>query len=102
MDLRASHAGCVCSIDPPGCVDIDDALSVRDLGGGRLELGVHIADVTAFVAHGSALDLEARSRGTTVYLADRRLGHAARGAERGPVLLAWRHGPPGRQRSVGD
>lgn len=60
-DLRASHL--VFSIDPPGCEDVDDALSVRKLpGGARLELGVHIADVTHFVRVGSLTDLEARSR----------------------------------------
>ena len=70
-DLRATHP--VCSVDPPGCQDIDDALSVRRLPNGNLEVGVHIADVTHFVSHASALDLEARRRGTTVYLVDRRL-----------------------------
>ena len=70
-DLRFSHD--VCSIDPPGCTDIDDALSIRQLPGGRVEVGVHIADVSYFVRPGSDLDAEARSRGTTVYLVDRRL-----------------------------
>jgi VacB/RNase II family 3'-5' exoribonuclease len=73
LDLRESHRGCVCSIDPPGCVDIDDALSVLKLPNGNYQLGVHIADVTYFVPHNSKLDMEARSRGTTVYLVDRRL-----------------------------
>ncbi|XP_076854118.1 DIS3-like exonuclease 1 [Brachyhypopomus gauderio] len=70
-DLRDTHL--VFSIDPLGCEDVDDALSVRTLPGGkRLELGVHIADVTHFVKEGSLTDLEARSRATTYYLADRR------------------------------
>ncbi|TRY82061.1 hypothetical protein DNTS_006693 [Danionella cerebrum] len=70
-DLRNSHL--VFSIDPKGCEDVDDTLSVRRLPGGkRLELGVHIADVTHFVREGSLTDLEARSRATTYYLADRR------------------------------
>jgi DIS3-like exonuclease 1 len=74
-DLRRSHL--VFSIDPPGCEDIDDALSVRRFacartGHAMIELGVHIADVTHFVEHNSLLDLEARARGTTVYLAHRR------------------------------
>jgi exosome complex exonuclease DIS3/RRP44 len=46
---------------------------VRSLGNGRLELGVHIADVTHFVRPGTALDAEARARGNTVYLVDRRI-----------------------------
>ncbi|MFT7816577.1 DIS3-like exonuclease 1-like [Arapaima gigas] len=71
QDLRATHL--VFSIDPQGCEDVDDALSVRMLpGGNRLELGVHIADVTHFVRPGSLTDLEALSRATTYYLADRR------------------------------
>ncbi len=69
-DLRESHA--VMSIDPVGCEDVDDALSVKPLDNGNLELGVHIADVTHFVPFNSLTDLEARSRATTVYLADRR------------------------------
>ncbi|CAO3696837.1 unnamed protein product [Umbelopsis ramanniana] len=60
------------SIDPPNCQDIDDALSVNELGDGRIELGVHIADVSYFVKENCHTDLEARARGTTVYLADRR------------------------------
>lgn len=63
----------VCSVDPPGCTDIDDALHFRRLNDAEVEVGVHIADVTAFVAHGSALDQEAAERGTTVYLVDRRI-----------------------------
>ncbi|KAM4744521.1 DIS3-like exonuclease 1 [Anableps anableps] len=70
-DLRESHL--VFSIDPRGCEDVDDTLSARSLAGGKLlELGVHIADVTHFVSEGSLTDLEARSRATTYYLADRR------------------------------
>ncbi|OAD03553.1 hypothetical protein MUCCIDRAFT_163112 [Mucor lusitanicus CBS 277.49] len=62
----------VFSIDPPNCQDIDDALSVKELPDGNIELGVHIADVSYFVKENFITDLEARSRGTTVYLADRR------------------------------
>nr|XP_045016823.1 DIS3-like exonuclease 1 [Jaculus jaculus] len=69
-DLRSTHL--VFSIDPKGCEDVDDALSVRTLNNGNLELGVHIADVTHFVAPNSYIDIEARTRATTYYLADRR------------------------------
>ncbi|ORX87083.1 RNB-domain-containing protein [Basidiobolus meristosporus CBS 931.73] len=69
-DIRFTHT--VFSIDPPGCQDIDDALSVQELPNGDFEVGVHIADVSSFVLENSATDLEARARGTTVYLADRR------------------------------
>ena len=61
----------VMSIDPKGCEDVDDAISVNRLENGNLEIGVHIADVTHFVRFNSLTDLEARKRATTVYLADR-------------------------------
>ncbi|CAI4231946.1 unnamed protein product [Auanema sp. JU1783] len=63
----------VCSVDPPGCTDIDDALHCRALDNGLFEVGVHIADVTNFVRPGTAIDQEAANRGTTVYLCDRRI-----------------------------
>ncbi|XP_027053645.1 DIS3-like exonuclease 1 isoform X2 [Pocillopora damicornis] len=69
-DLRKSHL--IFSIDPKGCEDVDDTLSVRTLKRGQIELGVHIADVSHFVRPGSLTDAEAKSRSTTVYLADRR------------------------------
>ncbi|XP_023604144.1 DIS3-like exonuclease 1 isoform X2 [Myotis lucifugus] len=69
-DLRKTHL--VFSIDPKGCEDVDDTLSVRTLNNGNLELGVHIADVTHFVAPNSYIDIEAKTRATTYYLADRR------------------------------
>ncbi|PFX23563.1 Exosome complex exonuclease RRP44 [Stylophora pistillata] len=70
LDLR--HLA-VCSIDPPGCTDIDDALHWRLLPNGNYEVGVHIADVTHFIRPGTALDAEAANRGTTVYLTDKRI-----------------------------
>ena len=63
----------ICSIDPPGCVDIDDALHARQLPNGNIEVGVHIADVSHFVKPNNAMDLEASMRGTTVYLVDKRI-----------------------------
>ena len=63
----------ICSIDPPGCVDIDDALHAKKLPNGNWEVGVHIADVTHFVKPGTALDAEGASRGTSVYLVDKRI-----------------------------
>lgn len=70
LDLR--HL-LVCSIDPPGCQDIDDALHARKLANGNIEVGVHIADVSSFVKAGTAMDDEAASRGTTVYMVDKRI-----------------------------
>ncbi len=59
------------TIDPADAKDFDDALSVRKLPDGKIEVGVHIADVSFFVKPGNALDREARKRATSVYLVDR-------------------------------
>lgn len=63
----------ICSIDPIGCQDIDDALHARPLPNGNIEVGVHIADVSHFVKPNNAMDDEASIRGTTVYLVDKRI-----------------------------
>ncbi|KAL8794509.1 MAG: hypothetical protein Q9195_002982 [Heterodermia aff. obscurata] len=63
----------ICSIDPIGCQDIDDALHARPLPNGNFEVGVHIADVSHFVRPNNAMDAEASIRGTTVYLVDKRI-----------------------------
>ena len=63
----------ICSIDPVGCQDIDDALHARPLHNGNFEVGVHIADVSHFVKPNNAMDTEASIRGTTVYLVDKRI-----------------------------
>ena len=60
-----------CTIDPVDAKDFDDALSVRTLDNGTIEVGVHIADVSFFVKPGTALDKEAVERATSVYLVDR-------------------------------
>ncbi len=59
------------TIDPVDARDFDDALSLERTPGGGWLLGVHIADVSAYVPWDSTLDLEARRRSTSVYLADR-------------------------------
>ncbi|MBQ3711244.1 MAG: ribonuclease R [Bacteroidales bacterium] len=59
------------TIDPADAKDFDDALSFRKLSNGNYEVGVHIADVSHYVSPGSAVDKEARERGTSVYLVDR-------------------------------
>ena len=66
-DLREEYTF---TIDPPGCTDIDDALSVRRLdrnGHDFYEVDVHIADVTHYVQQADPIDIESRRRGTTFY-----------------------------------
>ena len=59
------------TIDPTTARDFDDAVDVNVLPDGSFQLGVHIADVAHFVQPGSAMDREARIRGTSVYFPDR-------------------------------
>lgn len=61
----------VITIDPVDARDFDDAISVARTVRGGWMLGVHIADVSHYVDWESAIDLEARRRSTSVYLADR-------------------------------
>ena len=58
------------TIDPEHAKDFDDAISLAKAEGGGWTLGVHIADVAAYVKEGSALGIEARRRGNSVYLLD--------------------------------
>jgi len=67
-DLRNQF---IVTIDPDDARDFDDAINVEKLANGGWQLGVHIADVAAYVQPGSALDREARRRGNSVYLPDR-------------------------------
>ena len=70
------------------------------------QVGVHIADVSYFVRHDSLLDLEARARGTTVYLVDRRFDMLPKllaedlcslvgGQDRLAVSVVWHVDPSG-------
>jgi len=59
------------TIDPADAKDFDDALSIKKLGNGNWEVGVHIADVTHYVTKGSIVENEAFERATSVYLVDR-------------------------------
>ena len=61
----------IVTIDGETARDFDDAVTVRTLADGNFELQVHIADVAQYVTPDSALDQEARLRGTSVYFPDR-------------------------------
>ncbi len=70
--LREDFRGLpIVTIDGETARDFDDAVLVRPLANGNTELQVHIADVGWYVQSGSALDTEARVRGTSVYFPDR-------------------------------
>jgi ribonuclease R len=61
----------IITIDGETARDFDDAVLVNLLSNGNYQLQVHIADVSHYVRLGTALDLEARLRGTSVYFPDR-------------------------------
>ncbi len=64
-DLRALATF---TVDPATARDFDDAISAERIGGGGVRVWVHIADVSAHLREGSALDREARRRATSVYV----------------------------------
>ena len=66
---RLSHE-VVFTMDGADAKDLDDAVSLRRLAGGRWLLGVHIADVSSYVLPKTPLDRAAMTRGTSVYFAD--------------------------------
>ena len=68
LDLRAATT---VTIDGETARDFDDAISLQRLDNGNFALGVHIADVSFYVRQGTALDQEARLRGTSVYFPER-------------------------------
>ena len=67
-DLRAETTF---TIDPLGSEELDDALHVKKLSDGLVEIGVHVADAAHFIKANSLVDREAKKRGTGVYLVNR-------------------------------
>lgn len=59
------------TIDPNGSNELDDALHLRRLDDGTVEIGIHVADVAHFIKANSLVDREAKKRGTAVYLMNR-------------------------------
>jgi protein SSD1 len=59
------------TIDPNGTKELDNAIHIKSLENGRMEIGFHVADVAHFIKANSPLDREAKKRGTAVYLMDR-------------------------------
>jgi ribonuclease R len=72
LSLRHDFRGLpIVTIDGETARDFDDAVHVQQFPNGNWQLQVHIADVSHYVEPGTALDLEARLRGTSVYFPDR-------------------------------
>lgn len=65
LDLTALNT---ITIDSNGARDLDDAISIKSLAGGRWQVGIHITDVAAFITPGSVLDQAARVRASSIYL----------------------------------
>jgi protein SSD1 len=59
------------TIDPNGSKELDDAIHIKDLQNGKVQLGIHVADIAHFVKGNSLVDREAKKRGTGVYLMNR-------------------------------
>ncbi|OAX83699.1 hypothetical protein ACJ72_01934 [Emergomyces africanus] len=59
------------TIDPNGTKELDDAIHIKSLPHGKVEVGIHVADIAHFVKGNSLVDREAKKRGTGVYLMNR-------------------------------
>lgn len=68
QDRRDFRSEKTFTIDPNGSDELDDAIHFKKLDNGRVEIGMHVADVAHFVKPSSLVDREARKRGTGVYL----------------------------------
>lgn len=77
----------VYTIDDESTREIDDGLSVEVLDGGRQKIWIHIADPTRWIQLGDELDLDARRRGTTVYLPEQTIPMFPTELATGPMSL---------------
>ncbi|MDK2819401.1 MAG: ribonuclease R [Mycoplasmataceae bacterium] len=68
VDLRENL---IVTIDGESTKDFDDAINVEKLDNGNYKLGVYIADVAHYVKEDSAIDKQAFSRATSIYLIDK-------------------------------
>jgi protein SSD1 len=59
------------TIDPNGTEALDDAIHMKVIDNGKVEIGIHVADVSHFIKTNSLVDREARKRGSAVYLTNR-------------------------------
>lgn len=84
LDLTALHT---ITIDDDGTLDIDDGLSLEWCADGSPRMWIHIADPGRLIASGSPLDLEARRRATSLYLAQGTLPMFPEILANGPLSL---------------
>lgn len=68
---RDMRSATTMTIDPADAKDFDDAISFDALPNGNFQIGIHIADVSHYVRENDIIDVEARERGTSIYLVDR-------------------------------
>ncbi len=99
---RDFRGAAIVTIDGETARDFDDAVMVRELPNGNWELQVHIADVSWYVRPGTALDLEARLRGTSVYFPDRAIPMLPQQAFEWDVFAASGGRPAGAELRDGD
>ena len=66
IDCSDDSTMIIYSIDPVGCVDIDDAIHIKQYDT-QYEIGIHIADVSSYIEEGSIFDIELSKRVETLY-----------------------------------
>jgi ribonuclease R len=87
VDRRDFRTVTTFTIDPEDAKDFDDAISIKELGDGLYEIGIHIADVSHYVRPGTEIDKEAMKRTTSIYLVDRTVPMLPEGLSNGLCSL---------------